>query len=212
MVTVVIPPMPGNFSALGLLLADVRRDFVHTRVSATADLQISEIYASLQALVREGEAELADFPERRRRYTASLDMRYVGQSFELSVPVSLDIESIAAVERAFNGVYAARYGAATERPTEIVSYRVAAFGLSDKPALPAVEATGRALASARTGTRRAIFGGIEHQVQTLDRDRLPAGEPLPGPALIDESSSTTVVPPEWTAMLDGIGCLLMRRA
>jgi N-methylhydantoinase A len=212
MATVVIPPMPGNFSALGLLLADVRRDLVRTRVSATANLLISDIHASLQALVREGEAELAEFPETRRRYSASLDMRYVGQSFELSVPVSLGLESVAAVERAFNDVYAARYGAATDRPIEIVSYRLAAFGISDKPALPPIDASGRTLASARTGTRRAIFGGIEHQVQTIDRGRLPVGDAVHGPALIDELSSTTVVPPGWNAVLDRIGCLVMHRA
>jgi N-methylhydantoinase A len=212
MTTVVIPPMPGNFSALGLLIADVRRDFVRTRVCTTSRLDISDIRSTLQQLVREGETELVDFPVERRRYAASLDMRYGGQSFELSVPIPLDVESTAAIESAFNDVYAARYGAATDRPTEIVSYRVAAFGLSDKPALPAIDASGRTLASARTGARRAVFGRGEYDVQTFDRDRLPVGEILHGPALVDESSSTTVLPSEWTAMLDRIGCLVMHRA
>jgi N-methylhydantoinase A len=211
MPSVMIPPMPGNFSALGLLLADVRRDFVRTRVSPTAGLRISDIRASLQELVRQGETELADFPEEQRRYVASLDMRYVGQSFELSVPVSLDVQSMAVLERAFNDVYAARYGAATGRSIEIVSYRIAAFGLSEKPALPALDASARTLRSACTGTRSGIFNGLAQQVQVFDRDRLPVGEAMPGPALIEESSSTTAVPPEWTAILDRTGCIAMRR-
>ena len=65
MATVVIPPLPGNFSALGLLIADVRRDFVRTRVCATSGLDISDIRATLQQLVREGETELVDFPVER---------------------------------------------------------------------------------------------------------------------------------------------------
>jgi N-methylhydantoinase A len=211
MQTVVIPPMPGNFSALGLLLADVRRDFVRTRVCPTADLQVSDLRATLRELVQQGEAELADFPPERRRYAASLDMRYLGQSFELSVPVSLEVEEIAIVERMFNDVYAARYGAATKRPIEIVSYRLAAFGLIDKPELPAIDAAARRLVCARTGARGAIFDGIEHQVPVFDRERLPAGESLQGPVLIEELSSTTVIPRGWSARLDRLGGLVVSR-
>jgi N-methylhydantoinase A len=211
MQTVVIPPMPGNFSALGLLLADVRRDFVRTRVCPTADLQVSDVRATLRELVQQGEAELADFPPERRRYAASLDMRYLGQSFELSVPVSLEVEEIAIVERNFNDVYAARYGAATKRPIEIVSYRLAAFGLIDKPELPAMDAAARKLICARTGARGAIFDGIEHQVPVFDRELLPAGESLQGPVLIEELSSTTVIPQGWSARLDRLGGLVVSR-
>jgi len=211
--TVVVPPLPGNFSALGLLIADVRRDFVRTRV-ATAKASVASLRATLSELRRDGEDELASagFPPGRRRFAASLDMRYVGQSFELSVPVALDLESIEDVERAFNAVYAARYGAATDRMIEIVSYRLAAWGLSDKPTLPPVDRPGSTLDAAVTGTRSVIFDGAELQVKVFDRDRLPPHQPLAGPALIEEGGSTTVVPPAWTAELDRAGCLLLRRS
>src|SRR6185312_12977482 len=77
MQTVVVPPLPGNFSALGLLIADVRRDFVRTRVSQTASTDVADVRSALQALVEEGEEELsgAGFPPERRRFSASLDMR-----------------------------------------------------------------------------------------------------------------------------------------
>ena len=96
--TVVVPPLPGNFSALGLLIADVRRDFVRTRVSATAKTSVEDVRSALRDLVRDGEAELtsAGFAADRQRFAASLDMRYAGQSFELSVPVALDVGGIAA--------------------------------------------------------------------------------------------------------------------
>jgi N-methylhydantoinase A len=214
--TVVVPPMPGNFSALGLLLADVRRDFVRTRVSATAKTSIGDVRAGLHELMREGKAELvsAGFPPERHRFAASLDMRYAGQSFELSVPVALDVGDIERIERAFGDIYAARYGAATGAAIEIVSYRLAAWGLSDKPELPAIDRPGRApdIDAAASGTRAVVFGGNELQVAVLDRDRLPPGHAVAGPALIEEGGSTSVVPPGWSAELDAVGCLLLRRS
>jgi N-methylhydantoinase A len=212
--TVVVPPLPGNFSALGLLIADVRRDFVRTRVSATANTAIEHVRITLRELVRDGEAELASagFAPERRRFAASLDMRYAGQSFELSVPVAIDVGSIAEIERAFGEVYAARYGATTGAAVEIVSYRLAAWGLSDKPELPAIDRAGRSFGAADCGTRAAVFGGRELQVMVLDRDRLPPGQSVAGPVLIEEGGSTTVVPPAWTAEPDAVACLILRRS
>jgi len=211
--TVVVPPMPGNFSALGLLVADMRRDFVHTRVSPTTNISAAEVRAALQRLAREGEAELASggFPPEHRRFFGSLDMRYAGQSFELSVPVALDIDSMERIERAFSDVYAARYGAATGRTMEIVSYRLAAWGITEKPELPAIAGAERSLSVSARGARRAIFDGKEYAAKVFDRDRLPSRQPLNGPALIEEASSTTVVPPPWTAELDPLGCLVLSR-
>jgi len=212
--TVVVPPLPGNFSALGLLIADVRRDFVRTRVSATEETQVGGVHAALAELLRDGEAELeaAGFAPDRRRFAASLDMRYAGQSFELSVPVALDVPGIAEIERAFAEVYAARYGAARGGRIEIVSYRMAAWGLSDKPQLPAIDRTGRSLEGAVSGRRAIVFAGSERDVTVFDRDRLPPGEAVAGPALIEEGGSTTVVPPGWSAALDAAGCLVLRRS
>ena len=212
--TVVVPPLPGNFSALGLLIADVRRDFVRTRVSVTVNTSVADVHAALQELLRDGEAELAaaGFPPAQQRFAASLDMRYTGQSFELSVPVAMDAGSIEHIERAFHEIYAARYGAATGRAVEIVSYRLAAWGLTDKPNLPAVDRTGRTMEVAVSGTRTVVFGGSGHQVMVFDRDRLPPGAAVQGPALIEEAGSTCVVPAQWSAELDSVGCLILRRS
>ncbi|MGE0751753.1 MAG: hydantoinase/oxoprolinase family protein [Variibacter sp.] len=214
METVVVPPLPGNFSALGLLIADVRRDFVWTRVSQTASTDVADVRAALQTLLREGEEELAaaGFAPERRRFSASLDMRYLGQSFELSVPVSLDVASMKDIERAFGEVYAARYGAANDAVIEIVSYRLAAWGLSDKPTLPSVDRAGRSLDAAKLGSRETVFNGKAQQVPMLDRDKLPPGASVAGPALIEEGGSTTVVPPGWSVALDDRGCLVFKRS
>jgi N-methylhydantoinase A len=211
--TVVVPPLPGNFSALGLLIADVRRDFVRTRVSATATTSLDEVQTAVQELLRQGAAELAlaGFAPTRQRFAASLDMRYAGQSFELSVPVAIEVPSIASLESAFNAVYAARYGAATSRAIEIVSYRLAAWGLAEKPQLPKIDPAGRSLEAAVRG-RREVLGGSERQVTIFERDRLPANQAINGPALLQEAGSTTLLPSGWSAELDAIGCLVMRRS
>jgi N-methylhydantoinase A len=212
--SVVVPPLPGNFSALGLLIADVRRDLVRTLVSATAQTSIEAVRAALRELMLSGAAELASagFAPERRRFAPSLDMRYAGQSFELSVPVAVNVADIADIERAFRETYAARYGAQGARPIEIVSYRVAAWGLVAKPQLPPIDPTGRSLEAAVCGTRAVSFLGSELQVKILARDHLPMGVAVEGPTLIEEEGTTTVVPPGWIAELDPIGCLLLRRS
>jgi N-methylhydantoinase A len=128
------------------------------------------------------------------------------------VPVAIDVASIEQIERAFSEVYAARYGAATGAMIEIVSYRLAAWGLSDKPKLPAIDRADRSLDAAACGSRTVVFDGNELQVTLFDRDRLPCGQPVNGPALIEEGGSTTVVPPGWSAELDPVGCLILRRS
>ena len=125
--------------------------------------------------------------------------------------MALDIEHMEQIERAFGDVYAARYGAVTGRRMEIVSYRVAAWGVSDKPKLPAIAGAARSLSASLRGRRRAIFDK-ELAVEVFDRDRLPSGQPLNGPALIEEASSTTVVPPGWIAQLDPLDCLVLSRS
>jgi N-methylhydantoinase A len=205
--------MPGNFSAFGLLVADVRRDLVRTKVATISALSAADVRAMLSGLLEDGERELqaAGFPPARRRFAATLDMRYAGQSFELSVPVNMDLSDTAEIVRAFEKIYEIRYGGTTTAPVEIVSYRIAAWGLSDKPVLPPVEAAGRTMAAAVVSTRTTIFDGESFAVPVVDRERMPPGETVTGPAIIEEAGSSTIVPPGWSVALDRIGCLALRR-
>ncbi|HEX4365936.1 MAG TPA: hydantoinase/oxoprolinase family protein, partial [Rhodopila sp.] len=213
MTTVLVPPMPGNFSAFGLLVADVRRDLVRTRITPTATAQAATLRGVLQELAASATAELFEFgfPAERHRLRASLDMRYVGQAFELSVPVALDVADTATIERAFGDVYAQRYGGAADGETEIVNFRVTAWGLTDKPVLPRPGASGRGMAEARFGARDVVFGGVVHQTPLLARHALPVAETTSGPVIIEEAGSSTIVPPGWSVMLDPQGILLLRR-
>ncbi|AQH01451.1 hypothetical protein A9R05_21740 [Burkholderia sp. KK1] len=213
MSTVVVPPLPGTFSALGLLIADVRRDFVRTRVSTLGSTEIESVRSLVDELSNAAREELETlgFAVDRQKYAASLDMRYVGQSFELPIPVDVESADIGSLETAFKEVYAQRYGSAPDGALEIVSYRLAAWGLTDNPELPTIDGTGRTLSDAKVREGQLFVGGKEVTVPIYDRDSLPLHTPLSGPALIEEDGSTTVLPPSWDASADEYGCLILKR-
>ena len=211
--TVLVPPMPGNFSAFGLLIADLRRDFVATRVSPTARTEPAIVNAMLAQLAAAAHAELAEagIEPARRRLEASLDMRYLGQAFELSVPVPLEVAQMSEVEAAFRGVYADRYGAAVDAPSEIVSYRLIGWGRMERPELPKLDGAGRSPAAARIGARRLVVGGAEADAAILAREAIPLDARIAGPAIIEEAGATTLLPPSWSARLEPSGSLVLER-
>ena len=211
--TVVIPPLPGTFSALGLLISDARRDYVKTAIVRADATDVDAIKALLDELVAQGEREFdaAGFDPKRRRFAATLDMRYVGQSFELSVPIAFDVSEVALIEKAFEEMYISRYGAVSNMPIEIVSYRVIAWSLSDKPAMPEVRAEGRSAHASFLRSRQIFFNGKQCEVPIYSRDLLPLDVAIEGPMLIEEEGSTTVVPPGWAASAESAGCLVIRR-
>ena len=199
--TVVVPPMPGNFSAFGLLVADVRRDFVRTRVATVETLSPADVRALFAGSARGRRARvggrgLPAGPAALRRDPRHALRRPVLRT--VGAGGRLDLDDMAKIVKAFEAVYELRYGGTTTAPVEIVSYRIAAWGLSDKPVLPPMDATGRTMAAARPGTRPVIFDGAAHSVPVFDRERMPPGEAVAGPAIIEEAGSSTVVPPGWS--------------
>jgi N-methylhydantoinase A len=209
---VIVPPMPGNFSAFGLLVADVRHDYVRTRVVATAALPFAELHAILSEMREAGRRRLAveGFAADRMRFAARLDMRYVGQAFELSVAVPDDARGIGDIDAAFVTAYQKRYSYAQPGAAEIVTFRLSAYGEVAKPVLPALR-TGGTLAAARSGERRVAFDGAFHATPIFDRARLPAAAAIEGPAIIEEPGAGTLVPPGFGAALDGFGNLVLER-
>jgi N-methylhydantoinase A len=204
MARVVVPPLPGNFSAFGLLVADVRHDSVRTRLTATADLDHAELARTFAEMREEALVRLAadGFEADRVRFAARLDMRYVGQAFELSVPFDDGLASMADVERAFHRAHEARYSHAVEDPVEIVSFRLSAYGIVTKPRLPGRAAGGGAPEAARLDTRDVAFDGAFAPTPVYARERLVTEVAVMGPALVEESGTTTVVPSGFRAWPD----------
>jgi N-methylhydantoinase A len=209
---VVVPPMPGNFSAFGLLVADVRHDYARTRVVPTAELPVEELRATLAGMREEGRRRLEaeGFAPDAMHFEARLDMRYVGQAFELSVSVPERPQSMADVDAAFLDVYTKRYSYAVSGPVEIVTFRLTAYGRVAKPGLPKVRAGG-SLQAARSGERPVAFEGRFAPTPIYDRAALPIDAAIDGPAIVEEPGSSTIVPPGFHASVDGLGNLLLVR-
>jgi N-methylhydantoinase A len=209
---VLVPPLPGNFSAFGLLVADVRHDYARTRITPTADLSFAELNAILDQMREQGRRQLKaeGFAAEAMRFEARLDMRFVGQAFELSVPMPEDARSMADIDRAFLAAYERRYSYATAGPAEIVTFRLSAYGNVDKPELPKIKAQETSQA-AKIGERPVAFDGRFHATPLYERPLLAEGAEIAGPAIIEEAGSTTLVPPGFHALVDPHGTLVLER-
>ena len=215
---VVIPRAPGHFSAYGMLVADLRRDFVNTWFNPLADVSFAameEIYAGMErrgrAAIAESGLALADVTVQR-----AADMRYVGQ--EHAVTVELPVELFKAEDRdgikeRFDAVHETRYGySAKGEKAEIVSLRGAVTGLMRKPAFEHIAAgAAEPPAAASRGTRAVYFAeaGKHVDTPTYQRTALLGGNRIAGPALIEEYASTTVIHPGDVLTVDAFGDLVI---
>ena len=214
--TVVVPPLPGNFSALGLLIADVRRDFVRTRVSPTAPPMSPMSERRIAGALRhaaETELVAAGFAPERRRFAASLDMRYLGQSFELSVPVAARGREHRARSSAPS---AGSTRPATARPNDARdrNRKLSARGMGTcrtSRRCRSIDRAGRSLSRGEDCRREVIFDGrgaadVNLRRETSCRQVMPyrAGAHRRG------WLHHRLLPPGWSVALDAFGCLVLR--
>ncbi|MGE3783229.1 MAG: hydantoinase/oxoprolinase family protein, partial [Alphaproteobacteria bacterium] len=214
-----IPPTPGILCALGMLVADLRHDLVQTRLAAHRDLSPETARAAFEPMLAEARRLLdADrVPPQRQRIEMRLDMRYVGQSYELPIPVTGFSEAEwGALVPAFHAEHASRFGHSDPRaPVEIVSFGVTATGLIDTPELPRPPQGGaEPPEQARSGSRPAYFeaegrSGGWAECPVWRREALLAGNRIAGPAIVEEISATTVLYPGDRAHVDAIGSLIV---
>jgi N-methylhydantoinase A len=211
---VLVPRHPGNFSALGLLAADIKHDDVRTRVGPLRERldALREVFAELEAAARR-DLEREGFAPDRQRLLRSLDLRYRGQAFELNVALAPGPPALDAVEAAFHRQHRDVYGHSnTEETIELVNARLTAYGLVPKPAPERHVAPRATLESALVERRPVWFQGRAHDCPVWDRERLPERATLQGPAIVEEFGATTVVPPGWRGAVDEHGNLGFERA
>mgnify|MGYP001167494521 CR=1 FL=1 len=207
---VLIPAYSSVFSAYGCLLADLRYDEVRT-----VRVQLSQTAADVwEAPFRAMEAEvLARLTEEglspdRVVLQRSMDLRYLGQNYELEVPVAPGLDG-QEIRRRFSEIHRGQYAYATEDPVEGVNVRVTALVRSGEPGLPPA---GPARPRQR-GERRVFFYGTGGaSVPVYSRDGLDAGDALPGPAIVEDEWSTLVVYPGQTVRRDALGLLWIEGA
>jgi N-methylhydantoinase A len=210
--TIVVPALPGVFSAYGLLAADVRIALSRSVVVAAGDDAWPIVEDVLRELHVAGDAILAeqDVEPPVRAFVRELDLRYSGQSFELTVSAAA---GAAGVLECFHANHERRYGFATpDEPVEIVTARVIAVGASPKAQAAdsgfdaAAEATGT---PAPREWRAAWNGGEFLRTPVYAREFLSAGSAFAGPAVVEQYDATTYIAPGWNARVDAAGNLII---
>jgi len=203
---VLVPRSPGTLSALGVLLGDVVKDYSRTVMVRTSDLDQRELERVFRRLEQQATRDLKEegFGKDTTKLMRSVAMRYIGQSFEINVPWSRRFEA------AFHAAHRERYGYADKsRPTEIVSARVRATGVTDKPRLKRWPEK-RAERAHATHFARVWLTERAARLPVYARDELTPGSKLEGPAIITEYSSTTLIPHNWVVEVDAWLNLIIR--
>ncbi len=205
---VVIPPLPGVFSALGLLVSDYRHDYHEAIVKKAKDVkeeELNNIFDNLEkraikTLISEG---ISEDKIVLRRY---IEAKYWGQAYTLKVPYKGDIKELV---DDFHRLHELRYGfSSPEEEVELVVARVEAIGLTRKPQLKITEKKGEAKP---LGKREVFFKDGWHVAEIYNRQDLGVGTKICGPSVIEEISSTILIPPGFCGVVDEFGSIIIRR-
>jgi N-methylhydantoinase A len=209
-----VPPQPSVLSAFGTLVTSVRLDLVRSDLVRINDLDWARVDRILGELASEATAALKEAGCEQETVTLifAADLRYLGQQSELTVPLDVDPRTHHDVSRivdVFGPAYKKLYGVNPSHvPIELVTWRVTARG----PIIPFNRAMNLPAAPGRPkGTREVHAWNDGLRVPVFDRNTLAAGQNVKGPAIIEERETTTVIPPDWTATVDKIGCIFARK-
>jgi N-methylhydantoinase A len=208
---VVVPPLPGALCALGCLVADLRADFVASVQRESTHLPAAELEAAFQGLEARARewVEREGLPLARRELVRSAEMRYKGQSFEISVAMPEGpIGDLAPVLAAFHRAYEQAYGYVDRTaPVELVDLRLQVVGSVPRPAPPPPAAVvPRTLRPPRT--RRVYLDGGFVEAGVYRRDDLGPGDTFAGPAVVEQYDTTTLVPAGFRVSADAWGNLV----
>lgn len=207
---VMIPYNPGVLCAIGLLVSNIRSDYVKTSISNLTAENIKKMNANFKELTDKGDkwlnAEKID--KGHKVIIRHADMRYYGQNFELSIEIpyeKITAENLHEIENLFHQAHKREYGYCNEGAlVQIVNYRVTALGKVQTIELVEHAVEGKNSSAAIVGKRDVFFEESLNYVGTdiYDRDLIKAGNEIQGPAIIEQMDSTIVVPPGHTARAD----------
>ncbi len=212
---VIVPYSPGTFAAMGQVLADIKHDFVYTKVQDSEQVNPAELTEIFARLEQEGVNQLiAEGVEADNQILMrSCELRYLGQAFELNVQVpsgEITDDTVKAFIDAFHNLHEQTYGHSLRGDqVELVNYRVSAVGIVETISLEQTETwkTGSKAVEKRMG--EVIFDGKPYTVPVFDRDQLYPGFTLNEPAIIGEMGSTTVIYPGQSMRVDEYRSLII---
>ncbi|MBI4640729.1 MAG: hydantoinase/oxoprolinase family protein [Candidatus Tectomicrobia bacterium] len=196
---VVVPKNPGILSAFGMIHTDLVKDFSLTVLLRGKELTHEKLIGAFRSLNDRGMTEMKSegIEEGKIILERTLDMRYVGQSYEITVPFSHEFRE------SFHALHQQIYGYANaEKPVEVVNLRLKAIGQTEKMPIVKGKPGGSDPSKALIGEKEIVFSSTAYKSGMYDRDRLDVGNEVRGPALITEFSATTVIPPGFIAKVD----------
>ena len=210
---VLVPPHPGILSALGVAIADIVKDYSRTVMIRGNDItqaRLDQGFADLEKVAVEEMAE-ERLPLERLVSRRFLDVRYVGQSYELTIDYPRRRRDIQrAIASAFHRDHRQRFGYAdSAEPVEVVNFRLKMVLPVEKPRQPSPGLAGERSEVVRSGEARVVFQEGAFSTPLYQRERLGYGNLIPGPAVVLQMDSTTVIPPGWGASVDHNGNLLV---
>jgi N-methylhydantoinase A/oxoprolinase/acetone carboxylase beta subunit len=205
--TVLVPRHAGVLSALGMLLADVRKDYTQTVLKAAEGLAFEELEGAVAPLVKRAWEDMRreGFGDGDVVVECGLDMRYRGQAYEIRVPLARGY--VADFHREHQRLYG---HANVQRATEVVNVRVNVAGVTKKHEFPAAEVLSRPMVAA-TSVREAWFEGGWWATSVYHREQLLPGMEGDGPAIVSGGEATVVVPPGFGFRVDGVGTMVIDR-
>jgi N-methylhydantoinase A len=221
---VLIPPHPGVLSAMGMVLADVVKDYTQTVMipaSQTDGAGLQRLFAPLYERAR-ADLRAEGMTVDDMALLPALDMRYVGQSFELTIPLTDLIpgrkdqgpsinESGSQLSERFHAAHQGRFSYASEgEPVEIVNLRLKAVGQTAKPEFTQDSSGSLDPRAAHVGYKQVLFADPDtpHTARPIpaalyERERLLPGNIVVGPAVVFQMDTTSIIPPGWAATVDG---------
>jgi N-methylhydantoinase A len=210
---IVLPVHGAVFSALGMLMTDIRRDHIRTRICRLEAERFDEVAAVIGELETEARRALSadGIADRDQLLRRQAELRYRGQEHTVKVDL-IETEAadlfVAETARRFHEAHQRAYRFRLDYPIEIVNFQVVAAGLVAKAELPRLPAGRGGAADARSGTRQVDFDqwGIA-EAAIYDRARLSPGAEVEGPAVIQEPATTVPLPPGFRCRVDEFGNL-----
>lgn len=214
---VIVPPSPGTLCSLGLLMADTKFDLSRSNIMIACKENLEEINRIFDAMRAEGNDMLTreGIPEEHRSFQRFIDARYEYQNYEISIelpdcPVTEDV--LARTISDFNREHERNYGYYSEKNrVQIVNYRISAVGEIEKPHSEELAVKTGAKLPAPIETREVLYQGQSGFIKSkvYQREELVPGCSFNGPVILEQMDSTVVIPPDWSAYIDGFYNLIL---
>lgn len=210
---IVVPVAPGVTSALGLLMSDLRHDYVQTVLRNLNEVNVNELNSLFNSMEQNAYSQMAreGINEKDINLIRLLDLRYKGQAYDLQIPISggkLSKNEIQSACVNFHAAHKNLYGfSIDENPMEIVNVRVTSVAGMNKPSFK--NSVSNQINSREKKKRDVIFGENKLSTDIFVRDDLSVGDKIVGPAVIEQIDSTTLILPRQKACVDNYGNLII---